>query len=427
MELTKALRPNNKMSRKKIWFASFVALPYMMYGALLVMTLLMLSAMVMRGRQVWRLCGQTGLGWLTAGLLLGASFGLDRGDAFLQLANFLPFFILWGVFVTQPQLVAAPFATLEKLARWLVLSAAPLCAIALIEYALKFESWIPQIRTAPLPQWFLGWLYEEPYFGHRARSLFDHPNGLSAYLVMVLGLGLGLLITALVDAEPTSSAKPTSSRYRWALITSVALCFGAIFCTGSRNGVLIALVLVAIALYAARRYRWVWLVGLVGVGAIVSAVLSFGIGGRSLSLAIFTNDPRIGVWRLAIEMIQQRPWLGWGLSGLRRLYIPNSIPGHESIYHAHNIWLFLASETGIPVTIGFCLIIGGIYYRAIQTYVQAGDKNALSASSKAVLLSYILAFAACLLFAMFDVVFFDARLNVPAWGLLAALYAMACK
>ncbi|MEL6553440.1 MAG: O-antigen ligase family protein [Cyanobacteria bacterium J06621_11] len=427
------------LTRVGVWFASFAALPYAMYGAMLVMTYLMVTALRQRGRQIWRSCGEAGFGWLTAGLLLSASFGIHRGDAFLQLSNFLPFFVLWGVWVTHPEMVTRPFAVLEKLARWLVLSAAPLCAIAFAEYALKFESLIPQMKASGLPAWFLGWIYEEPYFGHRARSLFDHPNGLAAYLVMVLGLGLGLVLRVLAQRTSTPLSHQenvgigeigigeigSEVRYRWALGLSVVLCFGAIFCTGSRNGVLIALVLVAIALYAARRYKWAWMSGLVGAGALAAAIGSFGIGGRSLSLSIFTNDPRLGVWRLATEMIYQRPWLGWGFSGLRRLYVPESIPGHESIYHAHNIWLFLASESGIPVMVGFCVVFGTIFYRAIRLFLM---KDAgLSGGDRAILLSYLLAFSACLLFALFDVVLFDARLNIPAWGLLAALHAMSCQ
>ncbi len=406
-------------SRQQIWLVSFVALPYAMYGALLVMLCLMVSAMWVRGRSVWQLCGRWGFGWLSIGLLLSASFGISRGDAFLQLVHFLPFFVLWGVFATNPGAVARPFATLETVARWLVVSAMPLCAIALAEYLLKVESWIVPVKASPLPKWLLGWLYEEPYFGHRARSLFDHPNALSAYLVMILGLGLGLLLKDLLVRE-TNRAWSVG----W-IASSVALCLAAIFCTGSRNGVLIALVLVGVCLYSARRCRWAWLLGAVGIGAITSAVLSFGIGGRSLSFAIFTDDPRIGVWNLAIDMIQQRPWTGWGLSGFREHYLPGSVPGYEGIFHAHNIWLFLASETGIPVTVGFCAIVGTLTYQAVRTYLRQGKSNSLSAGDKAVLLSYLLSFSACLMFALFDVVFYDARLNVFSWGLLAALYLLS--
>jgi O-antigen ligase len=425
---TKALK-NGLTTRDYAWLASLVLLPYIMYGSLLAIAYLMVTALMQRGRQVWQKYIQMGLGWLTIGLLLSASFGIDRGEAFLQLTNFLPFFVLWAVLVTYPAMVTRPFAVLEQLARWLVLGAVPLCAIALAEYALKFESLIPQVKASSLPTWLIEWLYEEPYFGHRARSLFDHPNVLSAYLVIVLGLGLGLVLKAIdrLAAKPDSVPdRVVQSQQLWSLLTlgsAVLLCLGAIFCTGSRNGLLIAVVLVAIALYTARKYRWVWTSSCVGAGALAAAVSSFGIGGRSLSWDIFMNDPRVGVWRLAIEMIYQRPLLGWGFSGLRESYIPGSIPDYDVIYHAHNIWLFLASESGLPVMAGFCVVWGAISYRALRIYLV--KDMGLPEGDRAILFSYLLAFSACLLFGLFDVVLYDARLNISAWGLLAALSAMS--
>ncbi len=418
--------------QEELWLIGLLALPYTSYAGLALMVHLYIVALVQRGDCISQLCAQRGFIWLSAGLVLSASFGLNRGEAFLQLTNFLPFFLLFGVLATVPSLVMQPFVQLERLARWLLLTSMPMTVWAIAEFTSKFEAIIPRIQALPLPDWLLTRIYE-PDFGHRARSVFGHPNALSAYLVIMLGLGLGLIIKGLAEGlpkEPTeelavpSVRRPlrhTISLQRFIEIVAVSLCMAAIFCTGSRNGVLIAGMLVAISIYVARRHYWIMLSGLVGLGATIAALVSFGIGGRSLSLALLTRDPRIGVWQLAIEMIQQRPWLGWGFSGLRSLYIPDSIPGHSSIYHAHNIWLFLASETGIPVMLGFCLIIGSIYYGAIKAFVTEG----LPTDSKAILLGYLLAFTSCLLFGLFDVVLFDARLNILTWGILAGLYIMS--
>ena len=409
------ITPDNRPPRREqIWLASLVILPYASYLALLVMLGLFISALMQRGQQVWRLCGQRGFGWLTAGLLLSASFGLDRGEAFLQLTNFLPFFVFFGVLATMPSVVSRPFVKLEVLARWLLLTALPMILLAIGEYVLKFTAVAARIQAMPLPNWMLTRIYE-PDFGHRSRSVFGHPNVFSAYLVIVLGLGLGLLLKAL------ASSQPLLGKQRWIEAGTVTLCVVAIFCTGSRNGMLIAMVLLAIALYAARRYRWAPFAGLAGAGAIAAAISSLGLGGRSLSLEMLTQDPRVGVWRLAAEMIKQRPWLGWGFGGLRQLYIPNSIPDNEAIFHAHNTWLFLASEAGIPVMVGFCIVIGTLYYGGVKTFITAG----LPAEDRAILLGYLLAFASCLMFAMFDVILFDARINILSWGLLAAIYVLS--
>lgn len=412
------IQENRPSRRERIWLGSLIALPYASYASLVVMLGLLITAMGQRGGRVWRLCGQQGLGWLSLGLLLSASFALDRGEAFLQLTNFLPFFLFFGVLATVPPVVQQPFIKLEALARWLLLTSVPMNLLAVAEYGLKFEAVIPRIQALSLPGWLLSWLYE-PDFGHRAHGLFSHPNTLSAYLVIILGLGLGLGLKGLV-AQKLSAGQSKASR-QMAEALAIALCIAAIFCTGSRNGVLIALVLVAIALYAARRHRWVMLSGLVGSGAIAAAVLALGIGGRSLSLSMITQDPRIGVWRLALEMIWQRPWLGWGFAGLRLTYQPGSIPGYDSIAHAHNVWLFLASEAGIPVMLGFCLVVGRLYCGGVNTFIC----GKLPAENRAILLGYLLAFASCLMFALFDVTLFDSRINVVSWGLLSAIYLLS--
>jgi O-antigen ligase len=408
-------KPTN--TQEFIWLASLIALPYVSYAGLLVMLGLLIKAMSQRGQQVWRLCAQRGFGWLSVGLLLSSSFALNRGESFVQLPNFLPFFLFFGVLATVPGVVQQPFLKLELLARWLLLTSIPMSVWAIVEFGLKFETVAPWVKAQPLPSWLITWIYE-PEFGHRAHSLFGHPNNLSGYLVIILGLGLGLVLQGL-------SAEKVGAQAQTGLQTgALGLCAIAIFCTGSRNGVLIALVLVSIALYTARHHRWVMLAGLASSSAIIAAVVGLGIGGRSLSLALITQDPRLSIWKLALEMIQQRPLLGWGFAGLRLRYEPGSIPDYDVVFHAHNIWLFLASEAGIPVMLGFCAVIGTIYYRGVRTFIELGADSKRS-ENRAILLGYLLAFGGCLLFALFDVILFDARNNILSWGLLSAIYLLS--
>ena len=221
---------------------------------------------------------------------------------------------------TVPGVVQQPFIKLESLARSLLLTSLPMTIWAVVEFGLKFDAIASTVQSALRPalqstnhssalaSWLINQIYE-PDFGHRARSVFGHPNDLSAYLVILLGLGLGVVIKSLTDKKLWHYERTK------AVLQVVALGFvaAAIFCTGSRNGVLIALFLGAITLYNTRQYKWVMLTGLAGSGAIVAAVLSFGIGGRSLSWALVTQDPRVGIWRLATEMIKQRPWFWLGL------------------------------------------------------------------------------------------------------------------
>ena len=395
----------------RLWLGSLVALPYVSYAALLVMLVPFIGALVRRGKRVMRLCGRRGFGWLAIGMLISACFALDRGEGFLQLTNFLPFFVLFGVLGTVPSVVAQPFEQLERLAHWLLISSIPISLGAIAEFIIKFEAIAPNVQSV-LPPWLIANIYE-PDYGHRAHSVFSHPNMLSAYLAILLGLGLGLMLKALNTRDATPRV--------WWQVSALLLCIAAIFCTGSRNGLLIAGILSAIALYAARRHHWVLLCGSAVGGLLLSAAFTFGIGGRSLSLALVTQDPRLSVWRLALEMIEARPWVGWGFSGLRQIYVPGSIPEYDVIHHAHNFWLFLASEAGIPVTMCFCAVIGTVYFDGVRAYMRLGDRAIL----RPILLSYLLAFASSILFGLFDVAVFDSRVNLVNWVLISAIYVLS--
>ena len=150
------------------------------------------------------------------------------------------------------------------------------------------------------------------------------------------------------------------------------------------------------------------------------AALTLGLGDRTLSLSMFQDDVRGPLWRFAGQLITQRPWLGWGLGGLRSQYVPYSIQEQPMLSHAHNFWLFLASEAGIPIMIGFTLVIGIICYRSVRTLLQ----QPVTSSQHAVFLGYLLAFASCVFYGIFDVVLFDSRLNVLSWSLLAAIFVL---
>ncbi|MEL6602828.1 MAG: O-antigen ligase family protein [Cyanobacteria bacterium J06614_10] len=404
-----------RKTRDRLWLLGWVVLPYASYLGLVILAVAFVTAFRWRGRQIWRLCGQRGFGWLTVGLLLSSSAAVtNRGDAFLQLTNFLPFFLFFGVLALEPAVVKQPFTQLETIARTLLLTSLPLTSLAIVQYLLKTDV---ILDYATQRQVFPRWLMRQIYGGaiDRADAFFSNSNTLSAYLLILFGLGLGLLIKGWVASQGRSR--------QLEIVQSVAvlLCGGAIFSTGSRMGLAIALLLLAIALYQARRHRWVLITGLICGGALILAAATLSIGERDFSLAMVQSDVRGPLWGLAVDLAQQRPWLGWGLGGLRSQYVSGSISGYEQLAHAHNIWLFLASETGIPVMVGFSVVIGKIYYDGVVAWMRQLHLPA----HRAILLGYLLAFSSCILYGLIDVVLFDSRVNVLSWSALAAVYAMS--
>ncbi|MEM9162551.1 MAG: O-antigen ligase family protein, partial [Cyanobacteria bacterium P01_F01_bin.4] len=211
------------------------------------------------------------------------------------------------------------------------------------------------------------------------------------------------------------------------IYVATVLSLGGIFCSGSRNGLLIAIgMLLVVGLLFVRRSRFLAMMGLGVAIALVTGTVLLGAGGRAFNLALMTEDPRLDVWQIALSLIQHRPWLGWGLGGFSALYVPMSVPPYERIFHAHNLWLYLASEVGLPLMVAFNIVIGRIVARGVKTAwlgnLPRWSKPApKEPSQKSVLLTYLLAFGGCMAFGLFDVTLFDARINVLSWLLLAGI------
>ncbi|MBD2088479.1 O-antigen ligase family protein [Microcoleus sp. FACHB-1515] len=339
---------------------------------------------------------------ISALLLLSSSFAHDKGEAFLQLANFLPFFLL---FAFVPVLLRTAIA-LEQLAMPILLTSIPINLIALGEYLLKNWDYPRSMRRLAIARW----VRRAPDQG-RAMVMFDQPNALACYLLLVLGLGLGLILY--------SRFKTASQSDRALLYSATFLNLLGIFCSGSRNGFLVAISQLVVFSLCVKVNRKLLITGLTSLGAIVVAAAVFGIGGRALSVGSWTHDPRVEIWRFAIDLIRDRPLLGWGLGNYKLLYDDLPISKAYPAFHPHNFWLLLGCETGLLVTIALTLLVGWICYRTVRRLME----GAIEPSYRAVLIGYCLAFWSCIAFSLLDVTFYDARINVLNWVILAALYA----
>ncbi|MBT9313013.1 O-antigen ligase family protein [Leptothoe kymatousa] len=389
-----------------LWLGALVVLPFASYLSLAILVTLMLVALWQRGPNIRDYLWHQGYGLLTLGLVISACFAVNQSDGWLQLANFLPYFLLVGVLATAPRFRQSDqFFTTA--AQALVLGSFPFSMAALVEYVVRFPS-----ITAQVGDWAIfQWIFDVSFAGHRAHGGLSHPNILGNYLVIILGLGLGLLLA--------NRHSKLSSKMVLAVAMAVALAGIGIFCTSSRNGLLAALVLLAIAGYCARQHRWVWLLGLGVLGAMAAGLATLGFGGRAISLGLFTNDPRIAAWQISWDLIQQRPLMGWGLGGFSDQYVPFSVTDHERLFHPHNLWLYLAGDTGIPTMLMACWVVGRSYVGGIRC-LTTGEGHPI-------LLSYVLAFTGCILFALFDVTLFDARINVLSWFIVASIGILASR
>lgn len=423
-------RPIPLKSDYQLLRGSLCVLPYVPYLGLAGLIVLIFSLLAKFRRSALNTLTRNGLLLITGVLLISCGLAADRAEAFLQLANFLPFFLLFAVM----PFVLNSTERLEQLAWSLVITAIPINAIALVEYSLK-SSFIPRSLYGHA---IVKWARSQPHTG-RAIVNFNHPNALAGYLVLILGLGLGLIlyhaIRRRIDCSDIGSRRALPLLYGATYANLIG-----IFCSGSRNGLLVAIVQIILfgVLWGLLLgvSRAVLLTSFVSLGGILTVTAALGIGGRSIDPVDWTHDPRLRVWAISLDLLRDRPWLGWGLGNYKLQFADRLLALYPAcsavrsqpvvpvecadVTHAHNFWLTMATETGLLVAIGLTLWVGYLCFQGVKLLIS----RQLKGIDRALLIGYLLAFLGCIAFACFDVTLYDSRVNALSWATLAGVYAM---
>jgi O-Antigen ligase len=407
---------HSKSRTWQLFRLSFVTLPYLFYVSFVGLFAVMVIDRVRHGRGALDPLTRNSLAIIGGLLILGCCFAENRGEAFLQLANFLPFFLFFSVL----PYVLKGAERLGQLALDLVIAAIPMNLLALGEYVLK-SPWMPRVvrRT--------GWVRSIRNAPHKGRAMvmFTHPNSLANYLVLILGLGLGLI---LMDVQRGS--KPRNRTRQVLLYVGTFLTLVGIFCSGSRNGLVVAVLQIVLFCCCIQANRRILVTGLLSVLGLVAGASWLGVGGRSIDIMNWADDPRPRVWSIAWDLIRERPLLGWGLGNYKFEFVPRLLNEYPSclvertykvipsncadVAHPHNFWLLLSSEAGIAVMLAFSLWVGVICFR--------GGRSLVLGRGRSILLAYLLAFLGCVAFSTLDVTFYDVRLNAMNWVILAGIY-----
>jgi len=202
------------------------------------------------------------------------------------------------------------------------------------------------------PSWLVN-VAGETYL--RATAFFPDPHMLSFFLGLIFPLALGLIFEA---------RKKIMTHILMAL-----LILGANLLTFSRGGYLgllagaIFLLIIFWKNFSYRQRIGIFFTVLaIGIFILIPSPVNNRLR-SSFDLQEGSNQGRIETWRKALEVIEKKPFFGVGL-GNYPLEIKAAADYREPIY-AHNTYLDIASETGIPnalVWIGFLFFTGlGLY------------------------------------------------------------------
>lgn len=402
---------------------SLLLLPTLSYFSF-VGLLLFTAAIALQWPRQWAgFLWRQGFLWVALGLVLSTVLAHDRGVAYVQLANFLPFMAVMAALVVWLRQVPHPFRYVEAWAAWLLVITVPVNLFALAEYTIMAPRVMAGLGDAPGFHWFYTINHS---FGHRAGLVFGSPNILACYLGFVFTLGLGLLLGQFLEGK--GDFGEIDYRRPW-IVTwlyhpggrlggATVINLVGLFCTGSRNGVLATAIVTLIALVSFPHCKWLKGTCWVGIGGLLVCVSTLGFGGRGLLQAVAQEDPRWQVWSLAWQHAVTHPWFGIGLGNYGVLYEPGSIMGYEEMPHAHNLWLMLMAEAGFPVAIALTGIVGWGLYRAVRTL------RYHSPVQQAVLLGYLWAFGGLSLFSLLDLSIAYPRTTLLGWFALGIIYGV---
>jgi putative inorganic carbon (HCO3(-)) transporter len=255
-----------------------------------------------------------------------------------------------------------------------------------------------------------------------------HPNVMASLMVGLMFVPLAWAISPPVfGAAPRWLSRLMSSRPVWAV--AVFLPALVLFLTKSRGGYAAAAVgLVLIALLMIRRRRWFLWILLGGLAVGIAAILWWP-GGLPISelseveaLGVDTIAFRQRVWQYALFLIGDFPFTGVGMRAFNDVLF--SIYGYQAVRDpgAHNVFLQIALDLGIPGLLAFVALAATVLARAARAYSalrRAGDSLWVLAAGG------IAGVAATLAQGLVDIAAWGTRGSFVLWCLLGMLAALA--
>ena len=199
---------------------------------------------------------------------------------------------------------------------------------------------------------------------NRVMGTFVYPNALAGAILLLLPVSLALAF---------NSTRPLKPPIRGAVIAMTCLLGGlGLFWSGSKAGWLIGMALAGIWLFRlnwSTRFKWAMLTTVLLVGFAVFAVRFhnyFTTGATSVGA-------RFDYWRAAVQTTRDRPLFGTGPGTFQRPYAHIKSPDAEMARLTHNDYLEQFSDSGIPGGICYAAWIGLALLTAGQRAWRSGD------------------------------------------------------
>ncbi len=333
----------------------------------------------------------------------------DQNLNWIGLGNYIPLFLFYLGF--QPYLNSD--LKREKLGKFLLLGTIPVIFSCFSQYFLKWYG--PYEFLNGLIIWFQRPLTEvnQPVSG-----LFSNPNYTGAWLAMIWPFSLALL------ADFKQNKKTFSYFIVFCFCISIIFTLNLINSRGAWLGFLLSIPII----YGRDILIWfIPFVLFISLYLIICILPNVPLNLQNYLRSLipqniltnfkeinisFDNWPRLLIWKNALKLILEKPLFGWGAASFPIIYLSQTGLWKD---HPHNLFLELSVSYGlIPsfLLLAFILVILKNSYNYIYNFnYQLNKFNRACWASVFIFLTL----------QMFDIVYFDFRISIIFWLLLAGL------
>jgi O-antigen ligase len=248
-----------------------------------------------------------------------------------------------------------------------------------------------------LVQYLSGWqqifAYVKKFDLEEATGTYINRNHYAGFLEMILPFSLAFAFYEYLKLRGDRTAKTNLGslmaksgiqRLMLSLGVSVLLCTALVF-SRSRMGILAAAtsVLVIFALVAISRFHGRTSSLLAATFILLSVCVAIWIGpGPIISRFQTVNEEyslsgqsRISMWSDALPLIKQHPWLGTGLGTFPIAYTSGQTAFlSQFVNHAHNDYLEIAADLGIPAALILFVSIIFVLWHVIHSFL-SGERD----------------------------------------------------
>lgn len=326
-------------------------------------------------------------------VICGAVSILGSPDRFFSAYNFaflMGHYLLAYCLITQN---LTSFAQVKKLLRVLFLSASVSAVYGVYQY-FRGED-ISQYRWVDGDQF--------PDLQARLFSTMENPNIYAGFLVMVIALAIGVMLTV------------TDWRKRVLYIILIIGLSSCLALTYSRGGWVSFLGMLAV-LGIIRNTRFLWFLI---IGPLLAVWINPMLWERLLSIAnpVDTSSAlRLALWESSLAMLLDHPLsgIGWGAYWLvypsYDFFINNS---ETIIYHAHNMFLHIGAELGLLGLGSFIWLLTSILRLTVLLY-----RGCCRPDVCGVTLGLAASFVALVISGITDYILFNIQMSILLWALM---------